>query len=236
MIFLCLQLFYYLENSKSNKQSSFMSSAPTSSTIPTQFVLMQSQPNMYPNIQQQPQQQPSVYLQQPSYMVQQQVQQQVQQPRHSHSQPAVTPSNQPPNNENMNLTPALPPTINVKLITQNQEFSSGICDCCVDVSGCIFGCLCPCWLFGKNVQNLSNRSCCSHCLCYICCGPCNHSPYRRMLRIKYNLDAEPCNDCCVALVCPCCALCQEAREIVYQTDKAHKQQHPNLLGPQKARM
>jgi Cys-rich protein (TIGR01571 family) len=99
----------------------------------------------------------------------------------------------------------------------SPQFSSGLCDCCLDISGCIYGCICPCHLFGKNVENLTNQGCCKACCCYLCCcGSCNHAPMRRKLRMKYGLLEEPCNDCCVAVFCSCCALCQEHREIMHQ--------------------
>jgi Cys-rich protein (TIGR01571 family) len=119
-----------------------------------------------------------------------------------------------------------PKEITVKLVSPPQ-FQTGLCDCCLDISLCLHGTCCPCHLFGKNVEHLTGKGCCSNCCCYcIGCGPCNHAPYRRQLRLKYNLKEEPCNDCCVAFFCSCCALCQENREIMYQVTKPPQKSHP----------
>jgi len=108
---------------------------------------------------------------------------------------------------------------------KQQEFSTGLCDCCVDIPGCLFGCVCPCWLFGKNVEHINGKGCCGSCMCYtLCCGPCNHSPIRRKLRLKHNIQGE-CNDFCTVLFCPCCALCQESREIIHQIASSPQRQY-----------
>ena len=125
------------------------------------------------------------------------------------------------------VQPQFPSEIIVRLVKKQQEFSSSICDCCEDIQKCLHGCLCPCWMFGKNVEMISGGrvSCCEACLKYcFCCGPLSHSAHRRKLRLKYDLDAEPCNDFCVVCLCPCCALCQEAREIEYQVTKPPQRQ------------
>jgi Cys-rich protein (TIGR01571 family) len=46
---------------------------------------------------------------------------------------------------------------------------------------------------------------------YLCWVP--HLFERQALRKKYNLKAEPCDDCPTTLCCGPCALCQEAREL-----------------------
>ncbi|KAH1223227.1 Protein PLANT CADMIUM RESISTANCE 10 [Glycine max] len=89
------------------------------------------------------------------------------------------------------------------------QWSSGICACCDDMQSCI-GCLCPCFLFGKNADFLGSGtflgSCVTHfilwsvvntacCLltdglfwglpgCLVSCYACG---YRKALRSKYNL-------------------------------------------------
>ena len=131
--------------------------------------------------------------------------------------------------------PSYPHTITVKIVHTEQGFKTGLCDCCVDVGGCLKGCLCPCVVFGKNVEAIKGSECCSHCCCYaVGCGPCNHSPYRRMLRMKYDIPAEPCNDFCVATMCPCCALCQESREIALRENEDRKVGYQGA--PQRAMM
>ena len=137
-------------------------------------------------------------------------------------QPQIQPSQQAsfPSTLKVQLEPYLPP-----------QFQFGLCDCCLDKSLCLHGCLCPCHLFGKNVEHFANESCCGSCCCYVIgCGLCHHAPYRRKLRLKYNLKEAPCDDCLVVLCCSCCALCQEHKEIMYQM------QHSKFKAPMKQLM
>ncbi len=111
-----------------------------------------------------------------------------------------------------------PQELVVYLTEKPSIWSSGICDCCMNPEICIQGCLCPCVLFGKNMENGLGEKCATNCLCYLfCCGPAQHSGQRRRLRVKYNLPQDPCNDCCLVWCCPTCALCQEANEIKSKT-------------------
>ncbi len=148
-------------------------------------------------------------------------------PQHPLSQqPSIQPTSQPseqasfPSTLKVQLVPYLPP-----------QFQFGLCDCCLDKSLCLHGCFCPCHLFGKNVEHFANESCCGSCCCYVIgCGLCHHAPYRRKLRLKYNLKEAPCDDCLVVLCCSCCALCQEHKEIMYQM------QHSKFKAPIKQSM
>ncbi len=47
--------------------------------------------------------------------------------------------------------------------------------------------------------------------CYLCWVP--HLKKRKILRQKYRLKEEPCNDCLVTAFCSAFAVCQEAREL-----------------------
>ncbi|CAJ2650811.1 protein PLANT CADMIUM RESISTANCE 10 isoform X2 [Trifolium pratense] len=104
-----------------------------------------------------------------------------------------------------------------------------------NTKGCI-GCLCPCYVFGKNAEFLGSGtfmgSCVTHfilwslfntacCLltdglfwglpgCLVSCYACG---YRGILRSKYNLPEAPCGDFVTHCCCHLCAICQEYREI-----------------------
>ncbi len=116
----------------------------------------------------------------------------------------------------------------VKDVNSRLEWSSSICDCCIEPSTCLTGTFCPCVLFGKNVENLTNKSCCINacCCCIIPCSVFIRTPYRRLIRNKWQLETDTCNDCCVSFWCPLCSLCQESREIKYRTNKQYNS-HPN---------
>lgn len=45
------------------------------------------------------------------------------------------------------------------------------------------------------------------------CYCLTHPGRRKLLREKYHLAEEPCNDCCVVCCCTTLAVCQEAREM-----------------------
>jgi Cys-rich protein (TIGR01571 family) len=152
----------------------------------------------------QPQSQQPVYpqLNQPPFIVLQNL------PNHSHSQPP-----QP-------ISQIIPQTIPQQQPQQShRQWSTNICDCCIDPSSCCMAFLCPCCAFIKVSNNANNeKECCDGCCRGLCCLllPCSvfiRAPYRKKLRVKYNLPAKPCNDCCTTFWCPFCALSQELREI-----------------------
>jgi len=106
----------------------------------------------------------------------------------------------------------------------HRQWSSNLCDCCIDCKTCLHAFICPCVAFAKvSNHTISETQCCKGCGRSLCCCllPCSvfiRAPYRKKLRVKYNLPAKPCNDFCTTLCCPCCHLAQELREINYQTN------------------
>jgi Cys-rich protein (TIGR01571 family) len=104
----------------------------------------------------------------------------------------------------------------------HRQWNSNICDCCIDCGSCFKSFICPCCSFYSVKKNVDgDKGFCSNCCCAVCCcllpfSVCIRAPYRKKLRVKYNLPAKPCNDCCTTFWCPCCALAQEMREIEYQ--------------------
>nr|GLL41722.1 protein PLANT CADMIUM RESISTANCE 2-like [Ipomoea trifida] len=79
-------------------------------------------------------------------------------------------------------------------------WSSGLCDCCDDVS------------------NSCGASGALYCLILAVIGcPCFYSCfYRSKLRNQYMLPETPCGDCLVHFCCDSCALCQEYRELKHR--------------------
>ncbi|XP_041361740.1 cornifelin homolog A-like [Gigantopelta aegis] len=93
----------------------------------------------------------------------------------------------------------MPPTC-----TQPRAWSTGLCGCCEDISSCCLGCWCPCGLACRVAMDMG-ESCCAPC----CAGIL---PLRTKLRVQHNIRGSILLDCCVVCWCPCCALCQMARE------------------------
>ncbi|KAK8963286.1 Protein PLANT CADMIUM RESISTANCE 8 [Platanthera guangdongensis] len=82
----------------------------------------------------------------------------------------------------------------------------------------------PCVTFGQNAEILDEggTSCTLGSFMYILMVPALlscwfiGSNYRKKLRNQYNLVQAPAEDWTVHLFCPCCALCQEFRELQHR--------------------
>lgn len=114
-------------------------------------------------------------------------------------------------------------------IENHRHWQTNICDCCGSCNTCCLGFICPCIAYTKVNNHINNNSsCCSSfckglCCCIMPCSVFIRAPYRKKLRVKYNLPAKPCNDFCTSLFCCCCALSQELNEINYQESKPPQQ-------------
>ncbi|XP_021293048.1 protein PLANT CADMIUM RESISTANCE 2-like [Herrania umbratica] len=101
------------------------------------------------------------------------------------------------------------------------SWSTGLCDCCSDVSNCCITCWCPCITFGQiaEIVDQGSTSCAASgalygllywfpgCACIYSCS------YRSRMRSQYMLEESSCGDCCTHFCCETCALCQEYREL-----------------------
>ncbi|BBN10111.1 hypothetical protein MPTK1_5g01110 [Marchantia polymorpha subsp. ruderalis] len=87
---------------------------------------------------------------------------------------------------------------------------------------CAWGTFCPCVLFGRNVNRITDgqtsfmKGCLTEfamggCLCWCCCLPFYAAPFREQLRRKKNLPMDPYSDLHTHMFCHPCALCQEER-------------------------
>ncbi|GMH40498.1 hypothetical protein BSKO_08402 [Bryopsis sp. KO-2023] len=97
-----------------------------------------------------------------------------------------------------------------------QPWTTGLFDCCSDCETMCYGMWCTPCLYGENVAKLTGSGCCMPACLYLMCPQfacCFAGPNRTQLRNKYNLDEEPCSDCCVHWLCSRCAVCQEARHL-----------------------
>ncbi|NP_001314834.1 plac8 onzin related protein 6 [Danio rerio] len=101
-------------------------------------------------------------------------------------------------------------TDNVKL----NQWSSGVCDCCEDMSICCCGFWCAYCLMCKTSEDFGE------CLCLplleICFGGMLHPitlAMRSSMRERYHIRGSIQDDCCAATCCPVCVWCQMAREL-----------------------
>ncbi|KAM3705434.1 hypothetical protein ACJW31_03G080300 [Castanea mollissima] len=100
-------------------------------------------------------------------------------------------------------------------------WSSGLYDCCHDVSNCCLTCWCPCITFGRiaDIVDKGSKTTGFSEVVYalianlIGCGCLYSYPYRTKIRQQYMLEEKPCGDCLVHFCCEPCALCQEYREL-----------------------
>ncbi|GAY47018.1 cell number regulator 2 [Citrus sinensis] len=115
-------------------------------------------------------------------------------------------------------------TSNNAIASAPKPWSTGLCDCCDDVSSCCLTCWCPCVAFGRIAEIVDRGStscgvsgslyaiilCLTGCSCLYSCF------YRSKLRGQYFLEESPCTDCCIHCCCEECSLCQEYRELTHQ--------------------
>ncbi|KAJ6431686.1 hypothetical protein OIU84_019045 [Salix udensis] len=120
--------------------------------------------------------------------------------------------------------PARPPPVTGIPVGQQARWSSGLCDCCSDPTGCCLTWFCPCITFGR-IAEITDQGA-TPCLvsgaiygllCWFTGCSCLYSCfYRSKLRKQYMLEESPCNDCLVHCCCESCALCQEYRELKHR--------------------
>ncbi|KAH9607405.1 hypothetical protein KSS87_017529 [Heliosperma pusillum] len=103
---------------------------------------------------------------------------------------------------------------------QLQEWNTDLLDCCSEPCLCLKTCFYPCGTFAKvstvaNNRHVSSAAACNEllayslilsCFCYTCC-------VRGKLRKKLNISGGVFDDFLSHLMCCCCALVQEWREV-----------------------
>ena len=99
-----------------------------------------------------------------------------------------------------------------------SDWEHGLCGCFDDIPTCLASCICPCYQYGQNNEQLLQTSCTGPCISYFClmyCGLqcCISAPFRGALRSKFNIQGDSTCDCFVSWCCACCSLAQSAREI-----------------------
>ncbi|XP_062849390.1 plac8 onzin related protein 6 [Trichomycterus rosablanca] len=114
-------------------------------------------------------------------------------------------------------TVTVQPGVIIPAGAKTAQWSSGLCDCCEDMSICCFGLWCPCCMMCTTSQEFGE------CLCLplldYCCGaiiPPVTLSMRSSMRERYRLQGTMCDDCCVVRCCTLCAWCQMARELKFR--------------------
>ncbi|KAK9934783.1 hypothetical protein M0R45_021913 [Rubus argutus] len=141
--------------------------------------------------------------------------------------PLIPPSSAPPLPCNLDVKPLATTGIPIMPVAHPHypaPWSTGLCDCCDDLSSCCLTCWCPCVTFGRIAEIVDRGS--SSCgvsgtlyglmLCVMGCSCLYSCFYRSKLRGQYFLEEKPCADCCVHFCCEECALCQEYRHLQNQ--------------------
>ncbi|XP_006833356.2 protein PLANT CADMIUM RESISTANCE 8 [Amborella trichopoda] len=102
-----------------------------------------------------------------------------------------------------------------------NPWTTGLFDCEDHPTSALVTAFCPCVTFGQITEVLDSgeTTCAMNCPLYalLSVAMCNHwimaTIYRKKLRKKYNLVEAPTEDWIAHCCCPCCALCQEFREL-----------------------
>uniref|UniRef100_A0A7M5VGS3 Uncharacterized protein n=1 Tax=Clytia hemisphaerica TaxID=252671 RepID=A0A7M5VGS3_9CNID len=93
------------------------------------------------------------------------------------------------------------------------EFQFNLLDCSEDLGTCSRTFLCPCVTAGENARAV-DKSCFLFGLMSVlplCMFTNGH--VRKLIRHKYNIKGSYPSDLLANLLCPCCSLVQDAREI-----------------------
>jgi len=93
-----------------------------------------------------------------------------------------------------------------------EDWSFGLFGCMDDWKLCLFTFLVPCYTLGRNAQFFEEDGVEAGIYYGLCClgiGPI----LRWRLRLKQNLKGSMTEDAMLHMVCPCCALIQENKQI-----------------------
>ncbi|XP_026208934.1 cornifelin homolog A-like [Anabas testudineus] len=110
------------------------------------------------------------------------------------------------------------PTHVMAVTTTTQEsrtWSTGLCDCCSDMSTCCFGFWCFCCMQCQTASDFG-WCCCVPALDYCCVVS---YLLRTSIRQRHDIPGSCCEDYCTVMWCYQCAWCQMKRELKIRRNK-----------------
>ncbi|XP_028987883.1 cornifelin homolog A-like [Betta splendens] len=120
-----------------------------------------------------------------------------------------------------NMSPPAPPAPVLTVVHSNQ-WSTGICDCCDDMSICCFAC----WSFPCFACSTASEFGECYCLpvldtCNTACIPPMSMAMRVAVRNHHGIQGDMAGDCMYVTFCNPCSWCQIAREIKRRKTPTH---------------
>lgn len=97
-----------------------------------------------------------------------------------------------------------------------SAWSTGLCQCTIDVMQCLDTYFCPCCAGSRQwnaIEGRTNECDVMHCCMHAFCGPCSTVCIRTKVVEKYTIDEGAVVSCLLALCCGPCSMCQTHREL-----------------------
>ena len=95
----------------------------------------------------------------------------------------------------------------------HNAYRSGVYSCFLDGASCFYGLFCPCCLNASNLAKVRKEHCTIfHCIFCV-------SPFwtRQLVKEKQGIPLSYDQDCVLTVVCTPCVICQDARELNWET-------------------
>jgi hypothetical protein len=100
----------------------------------------------------------------------------------------------------------------IQIHTMSLGYSTGLCDCFSDTGSCCMVALCGWTCVPESCNWAKSRSDSCH-FCHWCCVPCPIWTRRNTRNLNGIHETQYLADWCLYCWCPCCAICQDAREL-----------------------
>jgi len=98
------------------------------------------------------------------------------------------------------------------------QFQQGLFSCCSDLPVCCLGYFLPCYTVGKVAESAGDDCLLCGILVLTPASICSRTVIRGKVREKYGIEGGTVGDFCTHLCCGCCAVIQEASEVMKRGD------------------